>query len=186
MEKIQELKIKLADAKETLADLDGEIKTMKARQSAIAERIASVAAELTSAETAAKASAVNFAAGRGTEEEIMQAQTVLASLKVKQAAFQSVLEAITTDLTKLQEPRKAAAARVDRLQDMIYSRISELELEKARIFIRRSAAAFYKKKDAYFAKHYFEKEVASLVNNFRHDDSGDVAKAISQIYGLDA
>lgn len=184
MQKIEELKQKLADAKAALTALDGNITVMKTRQALITEKIASVAAELSGAETAATTAAKNFAVGRGDDDNLIATQTAVARLTVKRDAFQAALEAITAELTAFDEPRKAAAGRVEHLGNLLFSAICDSELKKANIFIQRAHTAFHKNKHSYMNKSYFEKEVANLVHRCRHDNSDKISKELSTIYEL--
>ena len=185
MNQVLELKSKLAAAKEALANLDGKITAMKTRQALIAEKSAAVGDELFGALAAARTAATAYALGDGGESDLADTQTVAASLAGRKSAFSAALVAISEELTNLDEPRKAAAARVDRLTDMIYARISEIELLKAIIFIKRSHRAFFHKKTAYMSRDYFSKAVADLVHHCSHADAEKVSHELATIYELD-
>ena len=185
MQKIEELKTKLADANARLTTLDEKITAMKKRQTVVAEKIASAAAELSAAHGARQEAAKNLALGTGSEDDLIDSQSLIVSLAGRKSDFEAAELAISGEVEKLQEPRKGASDRVDRLTDMIFEYITVLELKKAEVFVKRAHRAFFHKKTAYMHRDAFNRAVAGLVHHCRHDDSDKISKELSTIYGLD-
>ncbi len=185
MQKIEELKTKLADANARLTTLDEKITAMKKRQTVVAEKIASVAAELSAAHGARQEAAKNLALGTGSETDLIDSQSLIVSLAGRKSAFEAAELAISGELEKLQEPRKGASDRVDRLNDMIFEHITVLELKKAEVFVKRAYRAFFHKKTAYMSRDYFSKAVANLVHHCSHADAEKVSHELATIYELD-
>jgi chromosome segregation ATPase len=141
MEQLDTLKKEIAEVKNQISIVNGNIETLQKKHGEIAGKLSKIDAEVSAVEEKQKAAITRFARGEISEDDLDEFQVQLFTLKGKKKSFAGAIAVIDKDLEEARKTLEPSKDLLKRKTESAWRLVRDLELSKAAVFLRRAFVA---------------------------------------------